>query len=88
MTEEEMPDPGSRASSFPTTCQVFLGWLQGEGHVEPLNQFEQEELVAVKTYTKLKYSLCLSLYGKMFSFWFTISCQDINIHGFALNSMY
>ena len=47
MTEEEMPDPGSRASSPPTTCQVFLGWLQGEGHLEPLNQFKQEELVYI-----------------------------------------
>ena len=43
-TVEEMPDPGSRASSPPTTCQVFLGWLQEEGHLEPLNQFKQEEL--------------------------------------------
>ena len=46
-TEEEMPDPGSRASSPPTTCQVFLGWLQGEGHLESLNQFKQEELVYI-----------------------------------------
>ena len=45
MTEEERPDPGSRASPPPTTCRVFLGWLQGEGHLEPLNQFNQEELV-------------------------------------------
>ena len=39
-----MPDLGSRESSPPTTCQVFLGWLQGEGHLEPLIQFKQEEL--------------------------------------------
>ena len=36
---------------------------------------------------KLKYCLCVSQYRKIFSFWFTISCQNINIHRFALNSM-
>ena len=47
MIEEKMPDLGSRASSPPTTCQVFLGWLQGKGHLEPLNQFKQEGLVYI-----------------------------------------
>ena len=43
----EMPDLGSRASSPPTTCQVFLDGLWEEGHPEPLNQFKQEELVYI-----------------------------------------
>ena len=42
-----MPDLGSRASSPPTNCQVFLGELWEEGHPEPLNQFKQEELVYI-----------------------------------------